>query len=94
MAPLLAAHPTAPTVSGRKCPLTAGSAVPDIPSVALPTLDGMYPVSEEGPQGRQAARHDGTSARGQLTGRGTPTGAHPLKRASCSTADAQRPHRA
>ncbi len=56
MAPLLAAHPTAPTVSGRKRPLTAGSAVPDIPSVARPTLDGMYPVSEEGPQGRQAAR--------------------------------------
>lgn len=60
MAPLLAAHPTAPTVSGRKRPLTAGSAVPDIPSVARPTLDGMYPVSRIG---RKAVRPRGMTAR-------------------------------
>ena len=56
MAFLLATHPHSTPIRERKRSLTAWCAGPDIPSVARPTLDGMYPVSEEGPQGRQAAR--------------------------------------
>lgn len=53
---------------------------PDPTNVTRPTLDGMYPVSEECPQCPHW-RAAGTLAGGLLTGRGTPAGARPVRSA-------------